>query len=277
MPPLIEALIRTREPRLLDCRSPQAELATGHPLPAAALTRRIDRPGDARGAWLRADPIGLVPDLAAVWLQADTSFEPGPWSEELVELLDEEGLSLHLSDSGRGYVRLETAPECRFAPPWTLAGSSLEHCLPEGADARRWRRLLNETQVVLHQHRQQAENPQSVPGSLWFWGAGELPDADTVEPRVRRIVADGAVLAGLADYLGLPCRGFDEEALERAGSLVEWPSRFADSADANLGRLQEFLRPAWRQLRRGRIRELELAGMETVRRFSVLDAWRVWR
>jgi len=277
LPPLIGALVRRREPKTLDPQSPQAEVVTGRSLPAAPLTRRLDHPRDAAGAWLRADPIGLVTDLAAVWLRTEDRFESGRWSAELAELLGEEGLQLELTAPGRGYVRLEAEPECRFAPPWTLAGSSLEHCLPEGPDARRWRRLINDTQVILHQHRQRSKDADAIPGSLWFWGGGRLPDAASISPRVCRIVAHDPLLVGLADWLGLPHRGFDGDVDPRAGELVEWPSRFADSAEANLERLQRFLRPAWRRLRLGRVRELELAGIETVRRFSVADAWRVWR
>ena len=81
----------------------------------------------------------------------------------------------------------------------------------------------------------------------------------------------------MADWLGLEQRKFDESLEPRGGDLVEWPARHADDADTNLERLQRFLRPAWRRLRRGGIRELELAGMETRRRFTVTDAWRVWR
>lgn len=277
LPPLIGAMVRLRTARALDPLSPQTELATGRPLPAAALTRLLDRPDDAQGIWMRADPVGLVPDLAAVWLQPERAFEPGAWSEELAGVLDEEGLSLELTPQGRGYIRLARLPESRFAPPWTLGGSSLEHCLPEGADAQSWRRLLNEIQVILHQHRQGAKDPAPVPGSLWFWGAGSLPEPGSIEPRVQRIVGTDPQLLGLAQWLELPQRDFETDAEPRAGSLIEWSSRFEDSADANLERLQTFLRPSWRRLRMGLVRELELAGIETVRSFSVADAWRVWR
>jgi len=276
-PPLIAALIDRCQPQALDSESPQAELVAGRPLPAAPLTRRLDRPDDTQGVWLRADPIGLIPDLTAVWLQAGTDFEPGEWLEELVGLLAEEGLSLEITDTGRGYIRLLSRPECRFSPPWALAGNSLEHCLPEGADARHWWRLLNETQVSLQQQRQAADDPGSVPGSLWFWGGGELPEAASTRPRVRRIVADDPILAGLADWLELPRRSFGDDVEARGGCLVEWPSRFEASAEANLERLQRFLRKPWRQLRLGGIRELELAGIETVRRFTPADAWRLWQ
>lgn len=277
LPPLIDALTRRHEPRPLDPQSPQGELVAGRPLPAAPLSRRVDRPEDAQGTWLRADPVGLVPDLTAVWLQSDTVFPPGDWSEALSTLLGEEGLTLELSDGGRGYVRLDSPPESRFSPPWALAGASLEHGLPEGADAQRWRRLLNETQVLLQQHRKGAEDPAAIPGSLWFWGGGILPEPATINPRVCRVVADDPVLVGLADWLDLPRRSFEAGIEPMPGDFIEWPARFEDDADANLERLQDFLRAAWRRLRLGRIRELELTGIETVRRFSFRDAWRLWR
>lgn len=277
LPPLVRALVERGRSSELDPQSPQSELLVGRALPAAALTRRFDRPDDARGTWMRADPIGLQPDLAAVWLQAETVFEAGEWSEGLSEMLGEEGLALDLVGCGRGYIPLETVPECRFAPPWSLAGTSLEHCLPDGPDARRWLRLLNDTQVYLTQYRRGVENPAAVPGSLWFWGAGSLPAAGSVDPRVRRIVADDPVLRGLADWLGLERVEFDESLDWRGGDLVEWPARHADDADSNLERLQRALRPAWRRLRRGGIRELELAGMTTRYRCTSRDAWRVWR
>lgn len=276
-PPLIRALVESGRARRLDPASPQGDLVAGRALPAAPLTRRVDRPDDAGGVWMRADPIGLVTDLAAVWLQSDKVFDPGDWCAALSELLAEEGLSLDLATGGRGYVRLETIPECSFSPPWTLAGNSLEHCLPEGPDARCWRRLLNETQVLLAQYRRGVDDPSSVPGSLWFWGGGALPDIDPVQARVRRIVAADPVLRGMADWLGLEQLEFDPSFEAGGGDLVEWPARHAEDADANLERLQQFLRPAWRRLRRGGIRELELAGMATLRRFTTTDAWRVWR
>ncbi len=276
-PPLIDALTKNHTSHPLDPQSPQGELVAGRPLPAAPLTRRIDRPDDAQDAWLRADPVGLVPDLAAVWLQTDASFSAGEWGKALSSLLHEEGLTLELTESGRGYVRLDSAPETRFSPPWMLAGASLEHGLPQGGDARRWRRLLNETQVLLQQLRKAADDPAAIPGSLWFWGGGILPDRETISPRVYRVVADDPVLVGLADWLGLPRRSAGEDIEPLPGAIVEWPVRFEDAADDNLARLHRFLATAWRRLRLGRIRRLELASTENVRRFSVGDAWRVWR
>lgn len=278
VPPLISALVAHPPVRRLDEASlPFAELLLGHPMAAAALTRRIDFPDDHAGIWLRADPVGLVPDLAAVWLQPEQRFPPGDWADQLDELFREEGLHWQLGASGRGYLRLEAVPACRFPPPWRLAGESLEHLLPEGDEAQRWRRLLTECQVLLQQYRKRSERPELVPGSLWFWGGGSLPDPGPLEPRVERLIADSAAARGLADWLSLDCLPGMRAATPQPGTLQEWSGDRAESAETNLVRLQQFLRPAWRLLRTGRIRSLELADRASVRRFRPLDAWRVWR
>src|SRR5699024_5192908 len=188
-----------------------------------------------------------------------------------------EGLPLDLTPSGRGYLRLEQPPDACFVPPWALAGLSLERCLPAGNDARRWRRLLNETQVALQQYRQSAGPGERVPGSLWVWGGGQLPDRDHVAPGIERIVARDPVLVALADWLELPHDLPADESAPCGGCLLEFVARHEETADDNLGRLQRLLRRAWRRLRLGRIGALELAGMTSRRRFTPVDAWRLWR
>lgn len=276
-PGLIAAILGRGTSTPLDASAPQSALVAGTSLPAAPLSRRVDAPGDCQGVWLRADPVGLVPDLAAVWLHPDTCFEPGAWTEALCRMFADEGFRFELTASGRGYLELAQTPDCRFLPPWMLAGESLEHCLPAGPDQQRWRRLLNETQVLLHQYVKVGQGSAPVPGSLWFWGAGALPDPDTVRPRVARIVADDAVLEGLADWLGIEHGRTHPDSSLEAGTLIEWPADPAASAEANLEALTAFLRPAWRRLRAGRLRELVLADRARARSFSRLDAWRVWR
>lgn len=276
-PGLIAAIGERGTCRPLDASAPQIALVAGTSLPAAPLSRRVDAPEDCQGTWLRADPVGLVPDLAAVWLQPDIPFEPGAWSEALRRMFADEGLRFELTASGRGYLELEHTPDCRFLPPWLLAGESLEHCLPAGPEQQRWRRLLNETQVLLHQHGRDGQVAAPIPGSLWFWGAGALPDRDAVRPGVARIVADDPVLEGLADWLGIEYHRTHSALPRQAGTLIEWPADPAASAEANLEALTNFLRPAWRRLRAGRLRQLVLADRKRARSFSRLDAWRVWR
>lgn len=279
-PRRIERLLATGFRRALDDSRAHGELVTGEPIAPAALTRNLDCPDEARGCWLRADPVDLTPDLTSVWLHAGARMpSETAAASELTEMFDEEGLALDFPVPERGYIRLEREPDCRFSPPWRLAGESMDLVFPKGAEAGYWRRLLNETQVVLHQHRRQAENASvSLPGSLWFWGAGSLPDRHRTAVRVARIFADDVVFVALADWLGLECRAASREVDPGAGALIEWVAEHGLSAEENLDRLDAFLKRAWRRLRLDRnMKTLELASLEHAWRFSTLDAWRVWR
>lgn len=256
------------------------QLVTGKPLAPAALTRHLDCPDDAEGYWLRADPVDLTPDLASVWLHAGARMSPrSPAATELIELFSHEGMTLEFPVPERGYVRLEREPECRFSPPWKLAGKSMDLVFPAGAEAMFWQRLLNETQVVLHQHRHSATDPdQYLPGTLWFWGGGSLPERDSVHARFNCVAADDPILEALARWLGLELQAPDEGTDPAPGMLIEWPLDRALSAGRNLERLDAFLKRAWRRLRLDRgLASVELASLEWVWRFSTLDAWRPWR
>jgi len=271
--PIARALARAHS-RVLDSSAPAAQLLTGRPLAAAAISRLRDAPGQRPdGLWVRADPIQLLPDLNAVWVRTGGRLEPDhPALPELTELFAEEGLVFELPQPERAYLRLDALPDCRFQPPQSLAGLSLDHALPDGPDARRWKRLLNEAQVILHQYRDRSEV-----GGLWFWGPGQLPPRSELALRVSHVSALDPDLLALADWLGLSHEPVDAPARVADSSLVCWSADPALSADDNLLALADWLRPLWRRLRTGRTDALELAGRERAWRLRPLDAWQFWR
>lgn len=277
-PAFIRRLLRRRPDRELDESGFHGELVTGRFVPPAALTRRLDCPDDARGCWLRADPVEVSPDLGAVWMRAGAQMDAdAEAASKLVELFAEEGLELDFPTADRGYIRLQQAPECRFSPPWALAGESLEHLLPTGRDARRWRRLLNESQVLLHQHRRDRQAGQA-PGSLWFWGGGALPERDGTSVRVSAVFGDDLIARALADWLDLEHGPASPDEPARPGMMMIWPFDYREDAATNLARLDAWMRRAWRRLRLARgLKYLEIADESGCWRFTTADAWRVWR
>lgn len=278
-PALIRRLVSRAAPRQLDAAGFHGELATGRPLAPAALTRRLDHPGDADGCWLRADPIDLSADLGAVWLHPGVALDPeSAPARELVALFAEEGLELDFPTAERGYIRLAESVDCRFSPPWELAGESMEHLMPTGADARRWRRLLNESQMMLHQYRAESAGPDRPPGSLWFWGSGALPARSAVRARISTIAGDDPIMRGLADWLELEHVPARLDEAPRPGLMMAWPFEHSLDAQTNLGRLDAWIRRAWRRLRLDRrFDALEIADGSRCWRFTTVDAWRVWR
>ena len=161
----------------------------GAGLPAAALSRSLDsndgKASDVAGAlWLRADPCHVMADAAAVRLLAWdnlglTPEESAEFARALRPLFGDAGFPLEPATPQRWYLRCP--PEAKlptFAPPQAVLGADLLPHLPQGANERQWRHLLNEAQVILHNHplnQRRAQRGQVTANSVWFWGAGTLP------------------------------------------------------------------------------------------------------
>ncbi len=273
-PRLIARMLARGQRQDLDAAAIHSCLLFGQTLAPAALTRTLDCPEDASGIWMRADPVGLTPDLGAVWLNDRARMEPdSPAIAELVALFADEGIELDFPVAERGYLRLPNTPDCRFVPPWRLAGESMDRVWPAGPDAGLWRRLLNESQMILHQF---SRSGREQPGSLWFWGAGELP-MTAPAARVNRVSAAAHELRAAAAWAGLNTVSSDAADEGNPGLFMEWPVDHDRSADDNLAALVAHLASAWRRLRFDRgFKQLELASESSVWRFSTRDAWSIW-
>lgn len=184
--------------------------------PVAAATRQRDV-GDALGAaWLRADPAYVRPDINGARLLAHgpalslTADDVNAFLPALRPLFGDTGFALDAPVPSRWYVRLPTGAKLpTFVSPDVALGDDVFDHLP-GADAatggegRRWRALLSEAQVVLHNHPRNAERVAAgLPpvNSLWFWGAGILPGA--VSSQYQRIATDDEALAAMAMLAGV--------------------------------------------------------------------------
>jgi hypothetical protein len=136
------------------------------PLPAAALTRQLIAGDAGSDRWLCADPAWVQPDLNGARLlacgQMQLSMDDAlALAEPLMPLFDEADMALLVSSPDRWHVRLSadtTLPD--FAAPEQALGEDLYYHLPQGVEGRRWRILLTEVQVILHQHPLNAERRQ---------------------------------------------------------------------------------------------------------------------
>ncbi|HEY1069634.1 MAG TPA: phosphoglycerate mutase [Thermomonas sp.] len=211
--------------------------------PAAALTRLLDTgEGDARqGAWLRADPAHVRPDINGARLlgvgatvgmdQADVE----ALLPALRPLFGDAGLQLDAPHPARWYLRLSPGtPMPMFSSPDEALGDDVFDHAPRGEAARRWRALESEVQITLHNHPHNAARLASgrVPiNSLWFWGGGALPDAVSAthptvfsdDPAVRGAARLGK-LQGMPLPASLPAHGdalVDLRGQRDVRSLVE--------------------------------------------------------
>jgi len=167
------------------------------PLPLAELRRRgeDDAAPPASGFLLCADPVTLT--LARDRIVVTEPGEAGLSPEEaaalapalcdwLRQIAPDWILGFELTTPQRGYLRLAAPAErVRFSPLDEASGRSLDLLLPQGENARRWRRLMNELQIWLHAHPVNSERRRrGLPtlDSLWLWG-NERPTANAVPSR----------------------------------------------------------------------------------------------
>ncbi|MFC5569143.1 phosphoglycerate mutase [Lysobacter yangpyeongensis] len=154
--------------------------------PAAAVTRQRDAGDASIGAWLRADPAYVRPDINGACLLACgdalalTREEAADLLRPLRPLFGDAGMPIDAPTPSRWYLRLPREARLpKFNGPDEALGSDLFEHLPDGPEGRRWRALLSEAQVVLHNHPANAQRiaaGKPPVNSLWFWGAGTLPD-----------------------------------------------------------------------------------------------------
>lgn len=202
----------------------------GADLPAAAITREFVAGDAADAVWLAADPAWVQPDMMGVRLLACGQLqlqqdEADALADTLRPLFDELGMRLRVSTPDRWHLQLPPGLSLpRFAPPEQALGEDLAQHLPAGEEGRRWRVLLNDIQISLHQHplnaQRQARGLAPV-NSLWLWGGGALPSG--VQSKLRQVVSDDLLLRALAGYTGITGRAREPEvvAAAAAGCLID--------------------------------------------------------
>lgn len=244
--------------------------------PVAALTRQLDA-GDAAGsAWLRADPAHVAPDLQGARLLAvgETlqlgADDVAALLPALKPLFGDAGLVLEAPVPARWYLRMAAGqPVPDFAAPEQALGDDLFDHLPAGESGRRWRALLTEAQILLHQHpwnrERQARGLPAI-NSLWFWGGGTLPERVTTSH--AQVRSHDALLRALARAAGV-----DTDAGEGVDALVDLRTL------RSLARLDgEVLTPLLAALARGELQRLAL-DFEDGAWFGLQrgQRWRFWR
>jgi len=182
----------------------------GSAVPAAALLRSLEA-GDAAGTlWVRADPCYVVVDATAVrmlaWGNLALTAEQGSeLARALRPLFGDAGFPLEPAAPEHWYLRCPGGVRLpTFADPHDVLGADLLPHFPHGDNERQWRHLLNEAQVILHNHPvniARAQRGQVPANSVWFWGAGQLPE--WVRTPFTRAVSSDPLLGALARRAGI--------------------------------------------------------------------------
>jgi hypothetical protein len=250
---------------------------------AAALTRTLDARDAERARWLRADPAHVHADLAAVRLLACgglrvTPEECGGFARVLKPLFGDAGFEFSAPHPDRWYLRAlldGELPECD-APELVLGADIAAH-LPRGTSGSRFRHLLNEAQISLHQHPlNEARIARGLPAvnSVWFWGGGAVPA--NIKTDYSTVVTVDPALEALARLAGVVARA----ERELAALLPSNGAMLADLQElpGSEGLICHWLQPALDALGRGDIAELRyaLSDGRSYRR-ERRHRWRFWR
>jgi hypothetical protein len=247
-------------------------------VPAAAITREFLAGDAGDGTWLSADPAWVQPDMNGVRLlacgQLQLSMDDAQaFAAPLLPVFDEAGLQLRISTPDHWHLRIPhgmSLPD--FAAPEQALGEDLSQHLPRGADGRPWRVLLNEIQVLLHQHPLNAERRArglAPVNSLWLWGGGQL--LDPPQSRLQGAISDDLLLRALASRSGVEQqrRTLEAVAAARPGWLV-------DLQDLPASDIASLWWPTLQTLLERQSVVLHFASAERWQR-KPSHRWRIWR
>lgn len=265
--------------------------------PVAAASRQRDA-GDAMGsAWLRADPAYVRPDINGARLLAHgpalalQARDVEAFLPALRPLFGDAGVPIDAPDPSRWYLRLPVGAQWPvFVPPDTALGDDVFDHLPgasadDAGEGRRWRALLSEAQVILHNHPRNAERLAkglAPVNSLWFWGAGVLPGS--VRTAFARIATDDEALEAMGLLAGavtaaLPRTWASAPPLAGAGTAGDSSVLFDLRHMRDLAVLErDWLAPSHADLSAGRLQQLTLDFADGPA-YVVTRAqrWRFWR
>lgn len=254
----------------------------GTTIPFAALTRSLDSADAAGTLWLRADPAWVVADAVTLRLLACGNMDLSPAESEqlarsLKPLLGDAGFPLEATTPSRWYLRCPSGAKLpAFSPPQAALGDDVARHLPEGEAGRRWQHLLNEAQVILHNHPLNAERTRrGLPpvNSLWFWGAGMLPE--WVRTTSSAVVSGDDIVHALARLARVPVLNALADAVDAAAV----DSHLLIDLEAHAG---QALEGAWHRIQQALtqrvIGELRLSFASGERyRYRHGHRWRFWR
>lgn len=274
-----------------------------HDWPLAPLTLALDGGDPGVAYWLRSDPVYLRMLrgqllLAESGMYAPTADETRALIATLNEHFAPDNLAFQAPHPARWYLRVEHAPALVTQSLADVIGRDIDRYLPAGNDGLRWHRILNEIQMLLHEHPvNQARETAGKPAlnSVWLWGGGVHPVARG--STFTKLWSDDALALALAATNNIPARPLPESAHPLVGApagdagaqLIVLPQLRAaihagnsDHSRAILHALEKnWFAPLYSALRHRRLTGLALIvpGERYCRRYDITggDSWKFWR
>ena len=220
--------------------------------PVAPLTLAADGVDPQHYYWLRADPVELRMERNRLVLARTVPDLDATETRELIAALNlhfaRDGITLLAPFPQRWYLRVDRAPGIATTPLACAVNRDIEAHLPQGDAALDWHRVINEAQMVLHEHAvnvaREARGAALV-NSVWLWGGGAAPAIG--RPLYPAAWGDDALTRSLAAAAGIARR-------DLPGNGAAWLTATAAAGDDHLlvlDQLSDALRvggiAAWRE------------------------------
>lgn len=254
--------------------------------PLAAIAAHADGVSVDGRYCLRADPVHLV--LQRDCFSLHESF-PLPLSQveaqALVASLNQhfsrDGLHFMLGASGACYLLLNGTPQIQTTLPSVALDKNSHDFLPQGNDAPYWLALLNEVQMLLHEHpinlAREADGLMAL-NSVWFSAGGTLPTKPSLLAHQASLMANSKLYEGMAKLAALPFAPLPDNlahVLQQPASTMHLHLPCTEALDAL------WLTPLWQALKQAKINQLtlNLGFYERLIQLSIRprDVYKFWR
>ena len=230
--------------------------------PAGPAVQALATGGREDGCWACAQPVHLITGLdhlrlAPLPVPPLSTAEARAIAGTMNAALEDAGYSLRPSDAEPWTLACPADIECETIEPAQAEGRDVRDCLPAGRDGAQVRRLMNELQMLLHEHP--VNTTRIARGllpvnSFWLWGFGRADALDRTP--LPALCTDDAWLRGLWRLHGGEARPLSamEHTLETEPSLLVAAADAVADPRAELERWEVMLAaPLAAALRRGAI------------------------
>jgi hypothetical protein len=242
-------------------------------------------------SWIiRVTPCFITPDrdqliLAKIHESAISMSDAKQYVDEINQFFqqyrEENFWKLYALTPYRWYIICDKPVELDTLPPEKIVGQSLKNYLPKGADKQHWINLINEFQMILHQsplNQLRIQEKKHPVNSLWLWGEGyalvnkcPIKDINYLIDDKKIIYSHHIFAQGLAklqqqttNNLPKKYQFIDSKNVSSSIFVIEDLMQSVQNNDifSWLGQLkqfeQDYLEPIFKQLKLGKVNELEI-------------------
>jgi hypothetical protein len=179
--------------------------------PIAAISASVDGLFVGDAFWLRAAPahFEMQRDCFSLSEPAPLSIKPEHASNMIASLnqhFAQDGLVFCIGQSGAWYLRADNVAQITTTLPSVAMDKSVHNFMPKGLDSAKWKAILNEVQMLLHEHPANEEREargEVAVNSVWLSGGGVRPSFESLPQDADLIIADDVLNQGLAKWANI--------------------------------------------------------------------------